>query len=124
MPHKSLRISEACRLKICVESAADIRYTATSDAQGPLHNLQIEALSPFSTRLASDDLVGNSLSVPNHVVAGARARSYLCRAATNPVVPPIPGGLFLPWTVSGGVDRIGRRSVHGQCEPRGYEQNF
>src|SRR5271165_1545739 len=109
MPHKSLGICEACRLEICVESAADIRYTATRDAQGPFHNLRKDALSPFSTELPSDDLVGNSLSyLPNHVVDGARARSYLCRAGTNSIVPAIPGGFSLPWTVPGGFNRIGR----------------
>src|SRR5271165_1078515 len=115
MPHKSLRISEACMLEICVETTADISYTATRDAQGPLHNLENEALSPFSTRLASDDLAGNFLPVPNHVVAGTRAGSYLCRAATNSIVPAIPRGFSLPWTVPGGFNRIGWRSVHGQC---------
>ena len=69
-------------LEICVESTADVRYTATKDAQGKLRNLQSNALSPFSSRRPSDDMVGHSLSDPHHVVASARARSYRCRAAT------------------------------------------
>jgi len=73
-------------LEICVETTADISYTATRDAQGPLHNLENEAFSPFSTWPPSDDVAVYSLSGPRRFFAGPGARSYGPPAATHPVV--------------------------------------
>ena len=52
-------------MEIYVELGEDIRYTATGDAQGPLHNLQSEARRSFSIHLVTSDGDGScSLAEP------------------------------------------------------------
>src|ERR1700747_1469718 len=90
------------QLEIWVESTADIRYTATRNAQGPLPNLQTEAFTLFPPRSVADDFVCYSLAGLLWVVASPGTRSGGARKAGHPVVSERSGGFFLPWTVPGG----------------------
>jgi len=75
-PSVTARIRVACGLEICVESTANLRYTAGRDGQGPQHNLQSDILSRFSTCLPSGALVVYSFSGPRRFFAGPGTRPY------------------------------------------------
>src|SRR5271166_6792353 len=122
-PSVTARIRVACGLEICVESTANLRYTAGRDGQGPQHNLQSDILSRFSACLPSGALVVYSFSGPRRFFAGPGTRPYRSGEATHPVVPERPGAFFSPWAFPRGVNRISWYSIHGQCQPYADEQN-